>query len=620
MKKIINSLVMMSILFNILTVSISAQERLDTFCSSSETFVGKASYTYNDNDFKTEAYAYNHSLAKMSLRFAMSAFAKTDTGYGEQYKNAKDLLENIEFSNISWNSDYTTVPTVDSVGVIAGNKKVTFEDGDYTLIAVAVRGGNYGAEWGGNFKVGNGDLHEGFKIARDKTLDFLKGYISDNRITGNIKIWLTGYSRGAATANLTAAYLDEFPNTFGEGVNLQPKNIYTYCFATPAGVKNPSASELYNNIFSIVNRNDFVPMLAMEAWGYGRYGRTYYLPTEETNADYEELEKKMQVAYSGYVKDEYKKTEDSQVFTEYVMSISVPIPFFKLEFVPQGEQYPGPHKTMEDFLEEIADKLAENFKNPDEYASNGQQAMVVFGEKIIGEGKMPEFLSTFKAEILKRATVGNFMSEVNDSSVKTIYDFIKKIAVDSIDSSFATLGIEVDKTVSEIIASLFIEDFNTTRLATLIGNSAIIGEGHYPELYMAWLDTVDETEFTNKNKSYVITRGITVTLYGDVVKFDQPPIIKDERTLVPLRAIFEALGATVDWDGETQSVTSVKDDKTVKLTIGSNILYVNDTAVELDVPAQLINERTLVPVRAVAESFDCKVDWDGDTQTVIIAG
>jgi hypothetical protein len=112
--------------------------------------------------------------------------------------------------------------------------------------------------------------------------------------------------------------------------------------------------------------------------------------------------------------------------------------------------------------------------------------------------------------------------------------------------------------------------------------------------------------------------GISVTLNGVQVQFDQPPVIQDGRTLVPLRAIFEALGATVDWCGDTQTVTAVKDDITVSLQIGSNELIRNGENITLDVPAQLIGGRTVVPARAVAESFGADVEWDGNTQTVII--
>ena len=115
-----------------------------------------------------------------------------------------------------------------------------------------------------------------------------------------------------------------------------------------------------------------------------------------------------------------------------------------------------------------------------------------------------------------------------------------------------------------------------------------------------------------------IEKPIKVILNGTELSFDQLPIIQNSRTLVPLRAIFEAMGATVDWDGDTQTVISTLFGTTVKLTIGSNILYRNDEAKTLDVPAQIVNNHTMVPARAVAEAFGANVDWDGDTQTVYI--
>lgn len=113
---------------------------------------------------------------------------------------------------------------------------------------------------------------------------------------------------------------------------------------------------------------------------------------------------------------------------------------------------------------------------------------------------------------------------------------------------------------------------------------------------------------------------IKVTLNGNAITFDQPPVIKDDRTLVPVRAIFEALGAEVRWDGDTQTVLSQKGATLVQLKIGSNIMTVNGRDIALDVPAQIINDRTLVPVRAIAEAYGCSVDWDGATKTVIISG
>ena len=114
------------------------------------------------------------------------------------------------------------------------------------------------------------------------------------------------------------------------------------------------------------------------------------------------------------------------------------------------------------------------------------------------------------------------------------------------------------------------------------------------------------------------TPEISVLVNNQAISFDQPPVIENDRTLVPLRAIFEALGAEVLWDGETSTVTATRGDITISLQIGSNQLYKNGEAITIDVPAQIINDRTMVPVRAIAESFNCRVGWDSDTKTVTI--
>lgn len=113
--------------------------------------------------------------------------------------------------------------------------------------------------------------------------------------------------------------------------------------------------------------------------------------------------------------------------------------------------------------------------------------------------------------------------------------------------------------------------------------------------------------------------NISVYIDGTKIEFDVNPILVDGRTLVPMRAIFEAMGADVLWDNNTSTVTATKSDTIINLSIGSNVVFKNGTPIAIDVPAQLVNGRTLVPVRAVSESFDCNVDWIGETNTVVIA-
>ncbi|MBR0276889.1 MAG: hypothetical protein IJQ50_00305, partial [Clostridia bacterium] len=127
----------------------------------------------------------------------------------------------------------------------------------------------------------------------------------------------------------------------------------------------------------------------------------------------------------------------------------------------------------------------------------------------------------------------------------------------------------------------------------------------------------------NDNGTYVAfaqadNSQITVTINNQEVQFDQPPIIIDGRTLIPLRAIFEGLGANVAWREDVKTVVATRGAKTISLRIGENVLYLNTRAVTLDVPPQIINDRTLVPVRAISEALNCKVDWDDKSKTVKI--
>ncbi|MBR3934077.1 MAG: trypsin-like peptidase domain-containing protein [Clostridia bacterium] len=116
----------------------------------------------------------------------------------------------------------------------------------------------------------------------------------------------------------------------------------------------------------------------------------------------------------------------------------------------------------------------------------------------------------------------------------------------------------------------------------------------------------------------IYAQDVSVYLNGEKLDFDVPAKIINGRTMVPMRKIFESLGAVVSWDAPSQTATGKKDGTVVNLTIDSKTMFINGEPKVLDVGPMLIDSRTLVPVRAVAESFDCKVDWDESTQSVKI--
>lgn len=111
---------------------------------------------------------------------------------------------------------------------------------------------------------------------------------------------------------------------------------------------------------------------------------------------------------------------------------------------------------------------------------------------------------------------------------------------------------------------------------------------------------------------------IKVVINGEELTFSQPPLIMKDTTMVPLRGIFEALNAKVNYEPSTKTITATRGDIKVRLTIGSNEAYINGNKVNLLQPALIINDSTLVPVRFISESFESIVDWDNQTQTVKI--
>ncbi len=124
----------------------------------------------------------------------------------------------------------------------------------------------------------------------------------------------------------------------------------------------------------------------------------------------------------------------------------------------------------------------------------------------------------------------------------------------------------------------------------------------------------------NNNQVNIVGNGdIRVVVDGKDIVFDQKPIIENSRTLVPMRAIFEALGATVEWFPKNESITAVNNGKTITMKIGNKNISVNETdTIVLDVAPKIINSRTLVPLRAVSEVFDAEVVWDNNSRTVTI--
>ena len=254
-------------------------------------------FYYNDLMFYSfdETYRYQPLLATASLCLALSAFSNQenlawnstlDPQDHRRAYNVERLYKTLGYTNAEdVNSDTALTDTSDKVAFSMAMKHIDDGEGHTdTVIAVPLRGGGYGGEWGSNFNLtmdGYYGNHVGFQRAandvRRALADYLTKLKAEGKIQGEVKFWFTGYSRASATANLLAHNVSAL-SSLG-GVPIQRKNVYAYTFATPAGAKIVG-QDADNNIFNIVSPVDLVPRVAPEAWGYGRYGITLVLPTQ----------------------------------------------------------------------------------------------------------------------------------------------------------------------------------------------------------------------------------------------------------------------------------------------------------------------------------------------------
>ena len=145
-------------------------------------------------------------------------------------------------------------------------------------------------------------------------------------------------------------------------------------------------------------------------------------------------------------------------------------------------------------------------------------------------------------------------------------------------------------------------------------------KGVRPAFYLDRENAVVVSGTGTKEDPYILTGkpGIVVMLNELEQSYEQKPIEKDGQILVPLRAVFESLGAEVGWEEDTQMVTVTKDKEQVKIQVGSKVMEKNGEEIDFGYPAVLEGGRTMIPLSAVSESFSIPVDWNRDEQRIDI--
>ena len=118
------------------------------------------------------------------------------------------------------------------------------------------------------------------------------------------------------------------------------------------------------------------------------------------------------------------------------------------------------------------------------------------------------------------------------------------------------------------------------------------------------------------SSSVLAASSLKVNINGEELITDPPAMVESDRALVPMRAIFEKLGASVIWDGEKRSVVAAKGDSIILLQIDNTTMFVNSEKIELEVAPIIVKDRTLVPLKAVSEALGVDVKWEKETNEV----
>lgn len=451
---------------------------------------------YTDDYFTLSSTASQPNISFMAASYciAMSAMNSNDAKTpADNDQNLRNLFKKLGYTNYTPHEEYVKKSTPDSIGFGAASKKIPGKD--YTVVAVGLRGKGYSAEWAGNFSLGRYGQHKGFAVNKDKLIDFLKNYIETNHITGHVKLWLCGYSRGGAVANLAAAAIDDGALS-GLNIKMGKSDLYAMCFEPPQGamVSDDLQNARYNNIWCFINPADLIPRVAMKEYGFGVYGRTWKYPSKGTTSNYSTKQKAMEKLY-------YAQTASAEVGDYSADSFQM----YQFDLTDGVISKDKDNKmTLAEFDDELLRIVAldlvgsrENFVN--EYQNGFRTVLsVIMGRELLTgqetnvNGFVKNLQRNLKDESLEArlaraaakpydATFG-FNTVLKDLVTETLNDTgINSLSPTAL-TSFVTMTVK-------LLAGLFI--YNPDYAVTAILNITKIINAHFPEVSFSWLMSLD---------------------------------------------------------------------------------------------------------------------------------
>lgn len=511
MKKAISILLVLVLLFSLAPLSVfAAGDEYETITGTVMFNAGHddsktdhpCPFTYSDEYFTQTGYNYRQDLATVTMAMCFAAGNVADPErYKEGPENLINFFDQIGFKDFEANKDFTERPGRNTFGVGIANKVIYIDGEKYTVIGIGLRGCGYYAEWAGDLNVGLEGEHTGFAICRDTALAFLKDYLAKHtEITGKVKLWCTGYSRGAAGTNMLGGAIDDIiasGGSIGKNVELSADDMYFYCYEPPMGADvNKIGSSIYNNIHNIVNYNDLVVKVAPECMGFGRYGVDHVLPSAKLDDNYDVLKADMLKVFSTFENaGTYRIDNFKYVTVTPKATISKIINLKNGITMTQGE-----------FLDRFVQKLfTEVFtKRAEVYAAQDDISEIVL--PLIGT--YPDQWDTFVDILSKNAAknIGELIYVIKNKSTEEVVNFVANLFLDAMrEAGITEYNFEqVKKMVRPLTLTVIkIVTKCPDEFATLIFNIVGIMSAHYGELGMSWMMSIPDDYMNSKPDAVV---------------------------------------------------------------------------------------------------------------------
>lgn len=434
-------------------------------------------YDYDDGWFSGDSYEYNHKLALLALNISMASFNSFNKD--DRSENIRAMLENCGFKTKSYG--YGT-EGYDTAAVEMARKTVTKNGESCTVVIAAIRSGNYGMEWGGNMRIGSGENHLGFDIAKETVLNYINDYFADEKISGRVKLLIPGYSRGGSIANLVGAELDDgsYRDSLKradniKNINLAKNDIYVYTFEAPQCTKKSGAGgKIYGNIINIMNPNDYVPKFVMKDWGFGRYGVEYYLPSAENCSNYSSYYENVCKTFDTLMEDTDKKSDSNFYSEEDSRSVGA---------------------MFDSLMSKLADSV---FKDQQHYAENFEDGLVFIAGQYIGKKLNAGNAMKTLGVIIAAVALGIIPTNMDTIKSDGFRAYLASRIAESDASSNLTKP-QIQGIIDAVIALLEFAKENRSDVKALLGQLNTVLNVHQPYVTLSWMRSIGQDDMLKIN-------------------------------------------------------------------------------------------------------------------------